>query len=82
MQDIGALIQSSSKYVGLRQTLKAIPSKAVRCVVLAEDADKLVRDKIIETARVVGVEIHYFHSMDALGKLCGIEVPCAVVGLK
>ena len=63
-------ISESEKVVGTKQVLKSIEGKTVKCVIVAE----LCREN--------GIEIISVPSKKELGRISGIDVPAAVVGLK
>lgn len=74
--------KAESITVGLKQTIRAIESGYVVSVVVAEDADQRVTGKIISLCRELKIPVYYVDSMRRLGKVCGIEVSAAVVGIK
>ncbi|MBE6659328.1 MAG: 50S ribosomal protein L7Ae-like protein [Ruminococcaceae bacterium] len=63
---------------GLNQTKKAIRAGRVSAVYLADNADEQVRAQIKALCDENGMTVVTGSSMDALGKLCGIDVGCAV----
>lgn len=83
MNDLNKLITSSVRLVGLKQVEKAISeSDELRCVVLADDADKNIRDRVTALAGAKDIKVIAFAHKLELGRLCGIQVACAVVGIK
>ncbi|AWI07345.1 ribosomal L7Ae/L30e/S12e/Gadd45 family protein [Clostridium drakei] len=70
-----------NKVVGVKQTIKAIKSGAVKTVYIAKDAD----DKFIQPVRLLveeeSLELVYVDSMKELGKLCGIDVGAATAAV-
>ncbi|HEY8423797.1 MAG TPA: ribosomal L7Ae/L30e/S12e/Gadd45 family protein [Clostridia bacterium] len=80
--DIKKLISNSSLLVGTRQVLKACAKGELRCVVLASDVDESLGEKILQTCSQYNVEVLRYPSKRELGRLAGIEVASAVVGIK
>lgn len=81
MLDLRNRIPTADKVVGLRQVRREIATGRVTTVILALDADAALREEVTALADAHGAELHYFPSMDELGRLCEIDVRCAVVGL-
>ena len=63
---------------GLNQTKKAIRAGRVSRVYLADNADEHVRTQITVLCEADGMTVVTGSSMDALGRMCGIDVGCAV----
>lgn len=63
---------------GLNQTKKAIRAKRVSAVYLADNADEHVRAQIKALCEADGMTVITGSTMEALGKMCGIDVSCAV----
>ena len=78
---IEALKCFPSKTVGQRETMRLVSEKKAKIVILAADADKHIIEKVSNLCRECCVEICFAGSKSELGKLCGITVACAVVGL-
>ncbi|HEY8390008.1 MAG TPA: ribosomal L7Ae/L30e/S12e/Gadd45 family protein [Clostridia bacterium] len=76
------LINNSSILVGTRQVLKACAKDALRCVILASDADESLCSKITELCSAHDTEVFMFPSKRELGQIAGIEVASAVVGIE
>ncbi|HHY71845.1 MAG TPA: 50S ribosomal protein L7ae-like protein [Bacillus bacterium] len=68
--------------IGSKQTLKAIKEKEVLEVIIADDADRRVTNKVLLAAKENGIPIVKVDSMKKLGKACGIEVGAATVAIK
>ena len=81
MSDLRQKIPTTAKVVGLRQVRRALPDGSIKCVVLAADADMHVRSEVKMLCDAYGVRLEVFASKQELGRLCQIEVGCAVVGL-
>jgi len=81
--NITELISASGILVGRKQVVKAISEiGGLRCVILADDADKPYRDNIAALCREYGVEMINYPSGAELGRLCKIAVSCSAVGIK
>ena len=63
---------------GLNQTKKAIRAGRVSSVYLADNADEHVRTQITALCKENGMTVVTGFSMDVLGRMCGIDVGCAV----
>jgi len=66
------------KAVGLNQAKKLIKAGFAEIVYVASDADGHIREEIKAMCRVGGVKVDETKNMAALGKVCGIDVNCAV----
>ena len=75
-------ISESEKVVGTKQVLKSIEGKTVKCVIVADNADGFIRNSVTALCRENGIEIISVPSQKELGRISGIDVPAAVVGLK
>lgn len=74
--------QASSLVVGTKQTIKAIKSGEVKEVIIAEDADRRVTNKVLAAATDKKLPVYQVESTKKLGKACGIDVGAATVGIK
>ena len=74
--------QAIEKVVGTKQTLKALEDKQVKEIIIAEDADERILQKILPLANKQGVPCIPVDSMKKLGKACGIDVNAATVAIK
>lgn len=82
MEDIiNQLSKPSLRLVGTKQVIKGMINGAVRCVIVAKDAESYLKKCIVDTAKEHNVTVKYCESMQKLGNLCGIEVPSAVAGI-
>lgn len=75
------LLAVSSKLVGSKQVLRGLSEGTVRCVIVAEDADCVLTDRIVSAAEISSVPIKRVPSMVWLGHAAGIEVGAAAVGV-
>lgn len=73
--------QVGKKIVGAKQTVKAVNNDMAKVVYIAKDADDRIVKPVVEACGQKGVEIVYIDTMDALGKLCGIDVKAATACL-
>ena len=64
--------------VGFNTVRKALKKGNASKVFLANDADEHIKYDITEKAALSKVTVNLEYTMDQLGDLCGIEVPCSV----
>lgn len=74
--------QAKGVVIGSKQTLKAIKENEVSEVIIADDADRRVTNKVLLAAKENGIPVVKVDSMKKLGKSCGIEVGAATVAIK
>lgn len=75
------VMQANTFIVGTKQTVKALKSGTVKEVVIAEDADVIVTQKVVQTAKEHNIPIVKVESMKKLGRACGIEVGASAVAI-
>lgn len=80
-EEVESLIKRSSKLVGCRQVMRGLSEGAVRCVIVAEDADAELRKKVVAKAKDRKVDVLYVSSKRRLGEQAGVEVEAAAVGI-
>ncbi|MFT8872734.1 MAG: 50S ribosomal protein L7ae-like protein [Sporolactobacillus sp.] len=68
--------------IGTKQALKAMKEGRVEEVIIAEDADVRVTNKVLTLAEEVDVPVSVVGSMKKLGQACGIEVGASAVAIK
>ncbi|TXC85594.1 50S ribosomal protein L7ae-like protein [Metabacillus litoralis] len=73
--------QANKIIVGTKQSVKALLNNEVREIIIAEDADYRIVQKIIQAAEQQQVPLTKVTSMKELGKACGIEVGAAAVAI-
>jgi large subunit ribosomal protein L7A len=73
--------QAKKIVVGTKQTVRALKEGKVQEVVVAEDADPAIVDKVISAANENNVPVLKVDSMKKLGKACGIQVGAAAVAI-
>ncbi len=74
-------LETKSKVIGVKQSMKAVKAGQARRVYLAGDADPALLSPIEAQCRSAGIEVVAVESMSALGRACGIEVGAAVAAL-
>lgn len=79
--EIIKLLKISPKVVGSKQVSRGIAEGTVGCVIVAEDADRALRKKLVAAAEIADVAVEYAPSMEWLGRNSGIEVGAAAVGI-
>ena len=75
------LLAHPSKVVGTKQVLRGISEGTIGCVVVAEDADRALKDRVTGAAESAGLTVMFAPSMAWLGEAAGIEVGAAAVGI-
>ncbi len=73
--------QAENVVIGTKQTIKALEQGNAIEVIIANDADARVVNKVQLLAQKKGVPITTVDSMKKLGKVCGIDVGAATVTL-
>lgn len=72
---------SEKKVIGLRQVNRGIKDDQIRCVLIAEDTEPHIRQELLSTCRKARIPIKKFASKEEMGKMLGIDVACATVGI-
>ena len=72
---------AGNKVVGLREVLRRMAEGQILLVVLAADAEEHIKSRLKAACTAAAVSAVNCDSMEELGRLAGIEVPCAVVGI-
>jgi large subunit ribosomal protein L7A len=73
--------QAHKIIVGTKQSVKALVNNEVKEIVIAEDADFRIIQKVIQSAEQLHIPLTKVSSMKKLGKACGIEVGAAAVAI-
>ncbi|MDR4888456.1 50S ribosomal protein L7ae-like protein [Fredinandcohnia sp. QZ13] len=73
--------QAKKIIIGTKQAVKAIQTYKVSEIVIAEDADRRVVNKVLQLAEERQIPISKVDSMKKLGKACGIEVGASAVAI-
>ncbi|TFB14734.1 50S ribosomal protein L7ae-like protein [Filobacillus milosensis] len=71
-----------SLIIGAKQVLKSMKNGEVLEVVVAENAERRITDKVLKAANDNGVKIVFVESMKKLGEACGIDVGAAAVAIR
>ncbi|MBA2876769.1 50S ribosomal protein L7ae-like protein [Thermaerobacillus caldiproteolyticus] len=75
------VLQAKQFVVGTKQTVRALKEGKAQEVILAEDADSAIINKIMEAAKEANVPVTKVDSMKKLGKACKIQVGAAAVAI-
>ncbi len=75
------LQQYPKRLVGLKQVVRGLTEDSIWCVIVSSDCDNRIKTTIKTASEGRKVLIESIDSMERLGKLCGIDVSAAVVGL-
>ena len=67
------------KVIGTKQTLKAVKEGKATVVVLAEDTEDSIKEKIVTACQEASVPIESYESKIALGQDSGIERTAEIV---
>ncbi|MFD2627732.1 50S ribosomal protein L7ae-like protein [Oceanobacillus kapialis] len=68
--------------IGTKQTLKAMKNGEISEVVVADDADRQITQKVASLADELGIPCQRVDSMKKLGAACGIEVGASTVAIR
>lgn len=75
------ITKASRKVVGQKQTLRVLKSGEAKKVILAEDAERKIREPVLQECANRGIKVYMAESMAALGKACGIKVGASVAAI-
>ncbi|MED4970277.1 50S ribosomal protein L7ae-like protein [Parageobacillus toebii] len=75
------VLQAGKIVVGTKQTVRALKEGKALEVIVAEDADPSIIDKVMEAAKEANVPVAKVDSMKKLGKVCKIQVGAAAVAI-
>ncbi|MBB5325794.1 large subunit ribosomal protein L7A [Anoxybacillus tepidamans] len=75
------VLQAQQFVVGTKQTVRALKEGNVQEVIVAEDADPAIIDKIVTAAKEANIPVVKVDSMKKLGKVCKIQVGAAAVAI-
>ena len=73
--------QTNLRAVGRNQSLKMIKSGKCRMTYIAKDADVFLIDELTRLCTKMQVQTDMSCTKEQLGKLCGLDVGCAVLAL-
>ncbi|WP_042225471.1 50S ribosomal protein L7ae-like protein [Oceanobacillus manasiensis] len=68
--------------IGTKQTLKAMKNGEISELVIADDADRQITQKVAGLAEELGIPCQRVDSMKKLGAACGIEVGASTVAIR
>ena len=68
--------------IGTKQTLKAMNNGQVEEVIIAEDADKHITNKVLEEAKRLQIPYELVDSKKKLGQACNIKVDASTVAIR
>lgn len=74
--------QAKQIVIGTKQTLKALQNGQANELIIAEDAELRIVNKVKLLAIDLGIPVTTVESMNKLGKACGIDVGAATVVIK
>jgi large subunit ribosomal protein L7A len=75
------VLQAGKIVIGTKQTVRALKEGKALEVIIAEDADPSIVDKVMEAANEANVPVTKVDSMKKLGKACKIQVGAAAVAI-
>lgn len=75
------MLSTGNKYVGLKQTTKAVENDIAKVVYIANDAEERVIAKLRDLCNKKSIQIIYVDTMIKLGKACGVGIGTAVACL-
>jgi ribosomal protein L7Ae-like RNA K-turn-binding protein len=82
IRQIQNLVRTEPKVCGVRQVKQMLLTpQNLRCVILAGDADPPLQEGVRGACKAAGIGVIDFPRRSELGMLCGLDVPCAVVGI-
>lgn len=68
--------------IGTKQTLKAMKNGEISEVIIADDADRHITNKVADAADELNIPRTHVDSMKKLGIACGIEVGASTAAIK
>ncbi len=75
------IAKASRKVVGQKQTLRVIKSGEAKKVIVADNAEKKIKDPVLKECTSRGILVYMAEDMATLGKACGIKVGASVVAI-
>jgi len=75
------VLQAGKIVIGTKQTIRALKEGKAMEVIVAEDADAPIIEKVTAAANEASVPITKVDSMKKLGKACKIQVGAAAVAI-
>ena len=74
-------LTTKEKVVGLKQTRRALSEGRAAVVYVAQDADPMLTEPLVQLCCSAGVSAVECRSMKELGRACGIQVGTAVAAI-
>lgn len=68
-----------TKVIGIKQSIKTVEKNSAAIVYIADNADSRLISPLQQACCNQGVPVVISHSMEELGKACGIDVGAAAV---
>lgn len=81
MEKFVADVKTKNYVVGARQVNRLLAENGLQKVYLASDCDAEFSSAVKSSAKQGGVAVVSCGTRAEIAKVCGIEVPCAVVGI-
>jgi len=76
------LEKAKRRVAGFRQVMKGFGDGSLKAVFLALDASPLLQAQIRQAANERQLPLETVSSMEELGQMCRLDVPCAVAAIK
>lgn len=80
-EDLSKLLARSSKTLGYRETSKAIGKGTISLVIVSTNIDAALEKVILTECSNNNISVKRAFTKQELGKLVGLEVSCACVGI-
>lgn len=80
-EDLTKVIAKSSKTLGFRETSKAISKGTINYVIVSTNIDEALEKVILTECSNNNISVKRAFTKQELGKLVGLEVSCACVGI-
>ncbi len=74
-------LKDTKKFVGIKQTVKAVKDGVAKEVYIAENADSAVTAPLIELCKGARIPIKYVATTAQLGQACGISIGCSAAAI-
>lgn len=76
------LEKAKHRVAGFRQVMKGLGDDSLKVVFLALDASPMLQVQIRQAANERQLPLETISSMEELGQMCRLDVPCAVAAIK
>lgn len=81
MKNLIAAVSANKFVAGVRQVNRHLMEGEIKLIFLAADCEDDFAKKVLAYAKVCGVRTEVCGTRAEFAEVCGIEVPCAVVGI-